>query len=328
MDDPPDEVQTNFGTFLGYKCITSKPQPIATFLFFSLYIIVTSWVVLSLFIGVMSVGMFEAFDAVETEMKEAAYRQRLEENQADADMGDKKTKRVISTSASATEGLTLKELIDYALLDEIVEYEAETQFQEIVFALQRVATAIQDSQLFQWLIIATILLVSVVIGIDANHEAKCAQQGSESCEPLDLVKVVDILSLAIFTFESAVKILAHGMDPKNYFTDKKDGSWNCLDFFVVCVGFIELTPAMILFESFPVVVLRLLRLLRVFRLAKGTRAALYSTINVTLGMIPVIRFCRFLYAPEALPRLRAIVDALLAGMSSVGWIVALIVVFN
>jgi hypothetical protein len=50
----------------------------------------------------------------------------------------------------------------------------------------------------------------------------------------------------------------------------------------------ELTPARVVFESFPVVVLRLLRLLRVFRLAK------------------------------ALPRLRSIVEALMEGFSSVG----------
>jgi hypothetical protein len=71
-----------------------------------------------------------------------------------------------------------------------------------------------------------------------------------------------------------------------------------VDFFVVCIGFIEMTPARIIFEAFPVVVLRLLRLLRVFRLAK------------------------------ALPRLRAIVEALISGFSAVGWVVILLMVFN
>jgi len=60
----------------------------------------------------------------------------------------------------------------------------------------------------------------------------------------------------------------------------------------------ELTPASFIFENFPVVLLRLLRLLRVFRLA------------------------------EALPRLRSIVEALVSGFSSVGWICILIFVFN
>ena len=70
--------------------------------------------------------------------------------------------------------------------------------------------------------------------------------------------------------------------------DSENGSWNCLDFFVVLVSYIEMTPARVIFEAVPVVVLRLLRLLRVFRLAK------------------------------ALPRLRSIVEALISGFSAVG----------
>ena len=80
-----------------------------------------------------------------------------------------------------------------------------------------------------------------------------------------------------------MKILACGWRPERFFTDDENGSWNCLDFFVVCVGFVEMSPLAFIFEAFPVVVLRLLRLLRVFRLAK------------------------------ALPRLRAIVEALISG---------------
>jgi len=61
------------------------------------------------------------------------------------------------------------------------------------------------------------------------------------------------------------------------------------DFFIVVVGFLEMTPAKAIFEYFPVVVFRLLRLLRVFRLAK------------------------------ALPRLRSIVQALISGFAVVSF---------
>jgi Ca2+-binding EF-hand superfamily protein len=110
--------------------------------------------------------------------------------------------------------------------------------------------------------------------------------------------VISILSQSIFTFEAFVKIAAEGTHPERYFTDREDGSWNCLDFFIVLVGFLELTPAAFIFKNFPVVLLRLCRLLRVFRLAK------------------------------ALPRLRSIVEALISGFSSVGWICILIAVLN
>ena len=65
-----------------------------------------------------------------------------------------------------------------------------------------------------------------------------------------------------------------------------------------CHRFIEKTPRASIFEAFPVVVLRLLRLLRVFRLARS------------------------------LPRLRSIVEALISGFSSVGWICVLILVYQ
>jgi voltage-gated sodium channel len=74
--------------------------------------------------------------------------------------------------------------------------------------------------------------------------------------------------------------------------------WNKLDAFIVLVGFVEMTPGRVVFEAFPVVILRLLRLLRVFRLAK------------------------------ALPRLRSIVEALISGFSAVGWVCVLVIVFN
>ena len=66
-----------------------------------------------------------------------------------------------------------------------------------------------------------------------------------------------------------MKILSEGRHPSRYFTSRDNGNWNCLDFFIVCVGFVELTPLVVFVEMFPVVILRLLRMLRVFRLAKA-----------------------------------------------------------
>ena len=64
------------------------------------------------------------------------------------------------------------------------------------------------------------------------------------------------------------------------------------------MGFIELTPGGTFLETVPVVLLRLLRLVRVFRLA------------------------------QALPRLRAIIEALISGFGAVKWVMLLIFTFN
>ena len=147
--------------------------------------------------------------------------------------------------------------------------------------------------------------------------------GAKSCDGNLASDLIGLLSQLIFTVECAVKVLAEGYNPVQFFTDPQNGrlerqpppsskeiarfmtfsawshllskyfapfssSWNCLDAFVVFMGFIEMSPLSFIFNAFPVVLLRLLRLLRVFRLAK------------------------------TLPRLRSIVEALISGFSAVG----------
>jgi hypothetical protein len=57
-----------WGMFPGFQCRLDDdvPSPITTFAFFSIYIVLTSWVIMSLFIGVISMGMFDAFEQVGT----------------------------------------------------------------------------------------------------------------------------------------------------------------------------------------------------------------------------------------------------------------------
>jgi hypothetical protein len=54
-------IRTSLGEFEGFKCDLSDGRPAITFFFFSFYILLTAWVILSLFIGVISMGMFEVW---------------------------------------------------------------------------------------------------------------------------------------------------------------------------------------------------------------------------------------------------------------------------
>jgi len=153
----------------------------------------------------------------------------------------------------------------------------------------------RDSTWLTTLVTSTIITVGVLIGVETDQFLSCARYGNrdnrppgiiERCEVTFASSFMEIASLAIFTCEALIKILSNGYEPLRYLEDP----WNCLDAFVVFTGFVELTPARVIFDIFPVVVLRLLRLLRVFRLAK------------------------------ALPRLRSIVEALMEGFSAVGYI--------
>lgn len=77
----------------------------------------------------------------------------------------------------------------------------------------------------------------------------------------------------------ARSLLGHPTDPQNYFAD----SWNCFDFVIVIVGLV-----MLLVGGANVSLARILRLLRVFKLA------------------------------TSLPKLQVIIEAFLQGLSSVG----------
>jgi len=63
-----------FGLFDGYRCDFDRGTPLLAFAFFSLYIVLTAWVIMSLFIGVISMGMFEALEEIKAEAQAERYR--------------------------------------------------------------------------------------------------------------------------------------------------------------------------------------------------------------------------------------------------------------
>ena len=73
-------VATKGGNFQAFQCNGDVPRPMFTFCFFSVYIMITSWVIMTLFIGVISMGMFEAYEKNSEERKRKRYRERLEAN--------------------------------------------------------------------------------------------------------------------------------------------------------------------------------------------------------------------------------------------------------
>jgi hypothetical protein len=243
---------------------------------------------------VITIGMFEAYLALKEEQSAAAYVKQLTLNsRSEAD-------------CVAAGDVTLKELIDIALGDDL-SIDLNDKYQQFVEKCYE----IKESKWFTNLITVTILVVGVVIGLDTDRGSYCERLATRIDERDDDFRsmhdcnhppvfffIVTIVSQFMFTLEAFVKISAEGIHPFRYFTDSEHGGWNCLDFTIVVAGFIELTPADFIFNNFPIVLLRLLRLLRVFRLAK------------------------------AFPRLRSIVEALISGFSSVGWICLLIFVFN
>ena len=274
----PSMIRTVAGTFEGYRCDAPSEErsPIYALFFFSLYIVLTAWVIMSLFIGVITMGMFESFNAMKEEDKERRYQEKLAAN-----------------NSNSTEPTALDKLVLAAIADDVKIKREVTPMWQKMEAVFKLCRDITETSWFSALITSTIIVVGIFIGVEADQYLSCERYFDRDdrpnhvkrCEVTMASYLLGILSQAIFTFETVVKLLSEGYEPKHYFRD----SWNCMDFFIVVVGFIEMTPLAFIFEAFPVVILRLLRLLRVFRLAK------------------------------ALPKLRAIVEALMQGFSAVGW---------
>jgi len=314
----PSRIKTYAGTFEGYKCDVNIPNSSVTCIFWPLYILLTSWVIMSLFIGVISRGMFSTYIGMVNENHATSYLKHHEENT----MSEKES-RILHGGKPTT----LKDKIELIFDKNVLKYQHNKKYMFLNDTLSQYynqlvlnCIAIRNSSYFSLSITFTILLVGGVTCIQTNDTLSCQRRidrihahhsnndddddvdwknKSHDCEQIpDYLYFIGLISQLIFTFEAFIKITAEGVHPKQYFTDKEDGYWNCIDFFIVIVGFVELTPFGFIFEHFPIVLLRLLRLLRVFRLAK------------------------------TLPRLRSIVEALVSGFSSVGWICILFAVFN
>jgi cell division protein FtsB len=84
--------RTKLGVFQGYKCDTNVANPAIAFLYFQVFLVLTSWVIMSLFIGVISMGMFEAFEKMKSDNKMKKYLAKLEANQANSNKNEKKMK--------------------------------------------------------------------------------------------------------------------------------------------------------------------------------------------------------------------------------------------
>lgn len=143
--------------------------------------------------------------------------------------------------------------------------------------MQPIFQRIAASGWFQWTVVGAIVLASAVMGLE-TEPAIVQRFGS-------LIYAVDGLVLGLFVVEALVKIAACGRRPWIYFQD----GWNLFDFSILLLLALPL-------QSNFFVLLRMVRLLRVFRLI------------------------------TALPQLRIIVCALIRSFPSIGYVFSIMLV--
>jgi voltage-gated sodium channel len=143
-------------------------------------------------------------------------------------------------------------------------------------SIQEKTYQIVNSPLFRYFILAVIIASGVIVGLETYPAVHDRFAHS--------FHLLDQIILYIFLIELILKLLANGKKPWVYFSDP----WNVFDFIIVAVCFI---PNI---DTHYIMVLRLARILRVFR------------------MISI------------LPKLQILVNALLKSIPSMGYVVILL----
>ena len=100
-DDQPYMYRTKLGSFQGFHCLTSEANPFFTFVYFQVFLVLSSWVIMSLFIGVISMGMFEAFEKMKRDNKMKQYLAKLEANQANSKKANKDKQKIKKEAQAA-----------------------------------------------------------------------------------------------------------------------------------------------------------------------------------------------------------------------------------
>lgn len=131
-----------------------------------------------------------------------------------------------------------------------------------------------DSKVFQYFIIGVILLAGVVVGLETYPAIMADYSG--------LLHLLDNLILYIFVVEIILKMASHGNKPWKYFID----GWNVFDFIIVAVCFLP-------FGGTYIAVLRLARILRVFRLVTSM-PKLQILVGALLKSIPSMGYVAML----------------------------------
>lgn len=129
---------------------------------------------------------------------------------------------------------------------------------------------IVDSKWFQSFIIFIILAAGIIVGLE-TYPSLMQTHG-------DFLHLLDHIVLYIFVLEIILKIAAKGSKPWEYFYD----GWNVFDFIIVAVCFLPIGGAYI-------AVLRLARILRVFRLVSAL-PKLQILVGALLKSIPSMSY--------------------------------------
>ncbi|KAG2780057.1 hypothetical protein PC129_g20629 [Phytophthora cactorum] len=272
-------------------------QVMAT-IYFITFILISAFVMLSLFIGAITMSMTQSMEHMKKAQEEAEAKKRAEKARKRAQEAEQRAREAEKkraagealenndldpnkkgklSAAERRERQKMREVLmqtwdDCDLTDILTQQQGDTRsIKGAYLKIAGVATKIVEHQKFSLFVTCVIILAGLMVGL---------QTSSEVVDVLGaLLTGLDTAILTVFTAEVTLKILAEGLEPWTYFR----GAWNVFDFIIVVGSFTRGSGGML-------TMLRLLRLLRVLKLVR------------------------------AFPQLQVIVSALIKGVGSIGYI--------
>ncbi|KAH8091188.1 low voltage-gated calcium channel [Aureococcus anophagefferens] len=275
--DSDRKFSTKLGTFYNDRCDRSEASPVTAQIYFYSFTMLTAFVVFSLFVSVIEMGMFETMEELEAEAREAAaeLEDAPEFGQDHPNQWSTRSAATRPRTPAATRGTRgtpsaprrAEELRVPAALRRLYEADPDMPLDEGGGARFVIAVnAVCSSAAFQNAVTFAIIVACAVQGVDANRVAEGGATGAA-------IFYTEIAICVVFVAECALKILSHGARPWRYLYS----SWNCFDFAVVAFTLVAYLPGM---SGLPAIsMLRLLRLLKLVRSYPALHVAVQSLLR-------------------------------------------------
>ena len=150
-----------------------------------------------------------------------------------------------------------------------------------------------EDQRMELFVLLNIIIVGVTTGIDLDY----MRADGSNREPRDLELVIDVwipmITLAVFTVEIIIKIVAEGLQPQMYILGSEGGP-NAFDFLVVLLSYVFIKEQ----AGSSVAVIRLLRLFRLLHTFKfvetlrvileGLISGMYSVVYIVMLLVLIM----------------------------------------
>jgi len=326
-------IYTNYGTFARYDCVPDLVQarPVVSVIYFALFILISAFMMLSLFVGAVCNGMHDAVEELE---EEAAQKQEeleatskkdmqkrmsvtnkeIEERKSSIDNGEAPAMATSTALTKAPElargpsidlggdgkGNGLKML--HSLKDDGPAFERHLAFlMEEAFSASKSKRPYMEEGVtpqqytfyanYASFIRDTDLFFGIIFFTIIAAGICVGLETAMDAEDTPALYAFNVLINIVFVSEMIIKVVAEGHKPWMYFNE----AWNCLDFTIVVLALI---PYMVEIEN-----------------------------PDMLNMIMIIRLLRIQKLFNSVRKLKIIVESLLSGMHSLFFVVLILVLF-